>query len=117
MKKLILSIVMMLATLPVFAAGGQWTAVTVAHVWGCGTQNCTNQQMQVQFSAASTTTQNGCVASSYHTWAVVDLSTAEGAFTASLLQSAFMLQSTITVYGTNTCTIVSNMENVAWVQE
>jgi hypothetical protein len=42
---------------------------------------------------------------------------AAGAFMASVLQSAFLSASTFTAYGTNSCSIVSNVETLGEVVE
>lgn len=56
-------------------------------------------------------------AGSFQNQAVIDIPDAAGAFIASVLQSAFLSASTITAYGTNSCSIVSNVETLGEVVE
>ena len=120
MKKLI-AILMMGMIAPAFATG-TWTAVTVTHVWGCTLQQCTGgtgnatNQVQVQLSANATGT-TACRNSIYNAWAVVDVSNASGAFTASQLESAFLSGATVTVYGVGSCNIFTGIETVGFVQQ
>jgi hypothetical protein len=111
----------LMALVPSAFAGGVWTNVTVTHVMPCQTAaafTCGNNatgMVVVTFSANSTT--NASCAASFKNQAVIDITNAAGGFMAAVLQSAFLSGSTITAYGVNSCTIVSNVETLGEVVE
>lgn len=111
----------LMALAPPAFAGGVWTNVTVTHITPCQTAtgfSCGNNAtgyVQITFSANSTT--SATCAPSIKNQAIIDITNAAGVFMAAVLQSAFLSQSTITAYGTNSCTIVSNVETLGEVLE
>jgi hypothetical protein len=119
MLRSLIALVALCALTPAAFAYGTWSNVTVSKITACSANTgapCSNNNagyVQITFSAAETG-YPGCAASP-RTSGELDISTPQGAAVFQLLQMAKNLGSTISVYGTGQCTILTNTENIGEV--
>jgi hypothetical protein len=117
MKHLKLLPVLLLSMSSVAAppSGSSWKDVKVSDVTIYAAGGPTGKgHLVITFSSNGMGTPN--CASGYPRNLLIDISTPGGAMAAAVLQSGMILNSTVTVTGTGTCSVIANTETLASIQ-
>lgn len=94
---------------------GTWLGVKVLEVKACTPEGCPPKgRVIVKLSAGATGSPPSC-SSSYRNWVAINIGEAGGAFAASLMQAARLTGMSISVEGTGSCSLASDIETAATV--